>query len=142
MDDQELYKKLNNDFLKVFPNEQLNNYVSINNVNRNAIIIYFNNNHYYIKHFGIRQSENSILSFTNYNDFLWNVLNEIIISKSINYATLNKKKGQDFRRQLFKEQVELMAKYSEEFKTKKINEIEKILENNPYNDDYNVFNQK
>jgi len=61
-------------------------------------------------------------------------LDEIVISKSITYATMNKIKGQDFRRQLFKKQIELMANYSEEFKTKKINEIKEILTNNPYKD--------
>ena len=134
MDNDELYKNLNKDFHKVFPNEQLNNYVSINNMNNNTIIVYFKDNQYFVKHFGIRQSENSILSFDNYNEFLWNILNNIIISKSISYATMNRIKGQDFRRQLFKKQIELMANYSEEFKTKKINEIEEILANNPYND--------
>ncbi len=134
MDNEELYQTLEKDFLKVFPNEQLNSYVSISNMNNNTIMIYCKNNQYYIKRFGIRQSENSLLSFDNYNEFLWNVLDEIVISKSITYATMNKIKGQDFRRQLFKKQIELMANYSEEFKTKKINEIKEILTNNPYND--------
>lgn len=134
MDNEELYQTLEKDFLKIFPNEQLNSYVSISNMNNNTIMIYCKNNQYYIKRFGIRQSENSLLSFDNYNEFLWNVLDEIVISKSITYATMNKIKGQDFRRQLFKKQIELMANYSEEFKTKKINEIKEILTNNPYND--------
>ena len=67
-------------------------------------------------------------------DVLWNVLEVVLFDIAIDYAIKNQNKGEDFRRKLFAKEIELFSKFGENFKKRKIEEINKILEVNPYID--------
>lgn len=65
---------------------------------------------------------------------LWDVLEIVLFDVAMDYALKNREEGKDFRRPLFKKEIELYAKFGTKFKNKKIAEINKILMENPYND--------
>ncbi|MBC8536433.1 Imm63 family immunity protein [Feifania hominis] len=67
-------------------------------------------------------------------DVLWYVLDEILFDIALDFAEKNMIKGEDFRRQLFKKEIELYSKFGDFFKKRKIAEIEKILKSDPYRD--------
>ena len=72
-----------------------------------------------------------------YNEFgevLWDVLEIVLFDMAMDYAMKNREQGKDFRRPLFKREIELYARFGTDFKSRKVNEINKILEENPYND--------
>lgn len=53
---------------------------------------------------------------------------------AMEYAMNNRVEGKDFRRALFKKEIDIYSLFGEEFERKKRFEIEEILKNNPYND--------
>lgn len=53
---------------------------------------------------------------------------------AMEYAIKNKEEGKDFRRALFKKEIEIYSLFGEKFEKKKRLEIEEILKKNPYND--------
>lgn len=134
MKETKLLEKINNDFIKVFPNEKITSYISVSENVNNSTIVYYDKNKYFIKHLGIRESENELKEYNNYSDFIWSLLDEIIVAKSINYTSLHKVVGKDFRRVMFAKQIELMYLYSEDFGKRKEQEVNKILESYPYSD--------
>jgi len=67
-------------------------------------------------------------------ELLWIVLNTVLFEKAIEYASANRQEGKDFRRALFNKEIELFSLFGDEFKKRKIDEIESILSNNPYSD--------
>ena len=73
-------------------------------------------------------------------DILWDVLEVVSFPISTKYATENFDKRFDYRRKLFENQIDLYSRFGENFKNKKIKEIKKILEKNPYldNEEYDV----
>jgi len=71
---------------------------------------------------------------TNPRDVLWEILNGISSSIAIEYAKNNRVQGQDFRRTLFRKEIEIMAEFGEDFKERKKRIINNILERFPYND--------
>ena len=52
----------------------------------------------------------------------------------MDYAKKNWKEGEDFRRELFRKEIEIYSLFGDEYERKKRNEIEKILKRNPYSD--------
>ena len=54
---------------------------------------------------------------------------------AMDYAEKNRKEGEDFRRELFRKEIEIYSLFGDEYERKKRNEIEKILKRNPYSDD-------
>lgn len=69
------------------------------------------------------------------SDVLWKVLNIVLDDISIDYAMKNREEGKDFRRPLFKKEIELFSKFGDEFEKRKINEINEILAENPFYDE-------
>lgn len=67
-------------------------------------------------------------------EVLWNVLNVVLFDTAMKYAILNKRAGEDFRRQLFEKEIELFSLFGESFKETKVKEIQNILLKNPYTD--------
>lgn len=65
---------------------------------------------------------------------LWDVLEIVLFDVAMDYALKNREKGKDFRRPLFKKEIELYAKFGKKFKNKKNDEINKILMEKQYND--------
>lgn len=67
-------------------------------------------------------------------EVLWCVLDMISFDVAMKYAMKNREDGKDFRRTLFKKQVEIYSLFGEKIEKKKRFEIEEILKKNPYND--------
>lgn len=65
---------------------------------------------------------------------LWNVLDVILFDIAMEYAIRNQVQGQDFRRILFTKEIELYSQFGDNYKTRKIKEINEILQKNPYYD--------
>lgn len=62
------------------------------------------------------------------------MLEIVLFDMAMDYALKNSEQGKDFRRHLFNKEVELFAKFGAEFRKKKVNEINNILKETPYND--------
>jgi len=65
-------------------------------------------------------------------EVLWYALNILSTNITMKYAMNNQEKGKDFRRPLFEK--EIFALFGEDFLKRKDEEINEILEKNPYND--------
>ena len=119
-ENKELLKKLNTDFKRVFPNESILDYIAIPEERSlsNLTVVYYRDGYYFIKYIGIREAEKSIKYYKNYSDFLYNILDEIITNKAIDFAAKNRKPNEDFRRSLFTKEIELMALISDELREK------------------------
>ena len=65
---------------------------------------------------------------------LWYVLEVVLFNVAMDYAIKNQKNGKDFRRILFAKEIELYSEFGEDFRVRKAEEINKILEINPYVD--------
>ena len=68
-------------------------------------------------------------------DVLLYVIDIISFDIAMDYAEKNRKEGEDFRRELFRKEIEIYSLFGNEYERKKRNEIEKILKRNPYSDD-------
>lgn len=62
------------------------------------------------------------------------VLEECIFNIALQYATQNRKSGEDFRRNLFKKELDIWKNIDEDGYNMKISEIKHILKENPYDD--------
>lgn len=67
-------------------------------------------------------------------EVFWNVLEILLFDVAMDYAIRNRIKGKDFRRGLFRKEIELYSKFGEDLKKRKIEEINEILKENPYCD--------
>lgn len=67
-------------------------------------------------------------------EVLWNALGIFSANMVMDYAIQNRKKGKDFRRALFAKEKEIFSLFGKEFQKRKDEEIEEILNRNPYND--------
>ncbi len=67
-------------------------------------------------------------------EVLWAVMDIISFDIAMEHAIKNKEGGRDFRRELFKKEIEIFALFGIKFEKKKRQEIEEILKKNPYND--------
>lgn len=65
---------------------------------------------------------------------LWNVVEIFSFDIAMEYAMNNREKGKDFRRALFKKELEIYSLFGEQFEKRKKNELDEILKRNPYND--------
>lgn len=67
-------------------------------------------------------------------EVLWCIVEIISFDIAMEYAIKNKEEGRDFRRALFKKEIEIYSLFGEKFEKKERLEIEEILRKNPYND--------
>ena len=67
-------------------------------------------------------------------EVLWHALIIISIRITSQYAKHNREPRKDFRRALFKKEIEIFALFGEDFKKRKTEEIEEILKYYPYVD--------
>jgi len=65
-------------------------------------------------------------------EVLWCVLDELVFEVAMRYAIENREKGVDFRKALFDKEIELFSRFGNDFKHRKVSEINEILRNNPY----------
>lgn len=95
--------------------------------------IFNKNNNYHILFTEKGKIRNDIVT-NDEREVLWNALEIFSTNIIMEFAIKNREKGKDFRRALFAREKEIFALYGEDFFKRKNEEIEKILEKNPYND--------
>lgn len=95
--------------------------------------IFSRNNEYHILFAEKGKIRSDIVTYEK-REVLWNAVEIISNNIIMQYAICNREKGKDFRRALFKKEVEIFSLFGEDFRKRKIDEIEEILKKNPYND--------
>ena len=65
-------------------------------------------------------------------EVLWLILDELIFEEAMKYTMGNRRDGENFRKVLFDKEIELFSKFGNDFKYRRISEINEILRNNPY----------
>ena len=132
---EELKKRLQNDFHKVFPDELIDEYAGFRkNDIFNAITIYIDKDNYFLEYKGFRESENAVIKTNDYNVLLWEFKYPLIDEHASKYAMQHCVPPKNYRRLLFQKEIELMYLLSEDFGKKKEKEISQILEKYPYTD--------
>lgn len=130
----ELEKYLKDIIFKKLPNinwEKINFKEGCNNSPEGIYVFSKENNYHFLFAEKGKIREDKI--FENREELLWHVLDMFVFDLAIEYAMLYRGNG-DFRRTLFKKEIELCSLFGEEFKKRKIKEIEDILKENPYVD--------
>jgi hypothetical protein len=89
-----------------------------------------------------RGKENLHLEFKKTNDILFQVFEFITSEIARNWELENRVDNEDFRRQFFAKQVELMYNVSSEFGDRMNNEINELLLRSPYDDASSYFYSK
>ena len=95
--------------------------------------IFSRNNEYHILFAEKGKIRSDIVTYEK-REVLWNAVEIISNNIIMQYAICNREKGKDFRRALFKKEVEIFSLFGEDFRKRKIDEIEEILKKNPYTD--------
>lgn len=104
--------------------------------NKNSIegtYIFSQNNEYHILYTEKGKVKEDTVTFEK-EEVLWCIVEIISFDIAMEYAICNKEEGRDFRRALFKKEIEIYSLFGEKFEKKKRLEIEEILKKNPYND--------
>lgn len=132
---KELEKNIKQKIYDKIPNINLQsiNFIEGNDESPEGIYVFTENDEYifiYTEKGKIR--ERKVLN--NENDLMWSILNSVLFKVSMEYAIANRRTGEDFRKALFIKEIELFSLFGDEFKKRKIDEIESILLKNPYND--------
>lgn len=95
--------------------------------------IFTKNNVYHIL-FTEKGKIRSDIKTTDEREVLWNALEIFSTDIAMEYAIQNREKNRDFRRAFFRKEKEIFALYGEDFLQRKKQEIEEILERNPFYD--------
>ncbi len=95
--------------------------------------IFNRNNEYHILFAEKGKVRSDVVTYEK-REVLWNAVEIVCNNIIMQYAICNREKGKDFRRALFKKEVEIFSLFGEDFRKRKIGEIEEILKKNPYND--------
>ncbi len=70
------------------------------------------------------------------DDILYTSINAIIFQLALDYEKTHRQSGKDCRRILFAKLIELYSKFGKEFGERKAAEIEEILREHPYQDEF------
>lgn len=70
----------------------------------------------------------------NMEDVLYKIYSGVTFNKATQYAMVNKKKNEDWRRLLFSKQLEILRCINEQYYNRRFDEIQNILISNPYRD--------
>lgn len=131
----ELEKYMKKEVLEVLGNVNWEN-INFKEGNKNSIegtYIFNKNNEYHVLY--TERGEIKEDRVTNKEEaVLWCIVEIISFNIAMKYAIKNKVEGKDFRRALFKKEIEIYSLFGEKFEKKKRFEIEEILKKNPYND--------
>lgn len=104
--------------------------------NKNSIegtYVFNKNNEYHILYTEKGKVKEDRVTFEK-EEVLWCIVEIISFDIAMEYAIKNKEEGRDFRRALFKKEIEIYSLFGEKFEKTKRLEIEEILKRNPYND--------
>lgn len=135
LETKELEKEIKGRIANVMPNlelKQIKFCVGTDSSPEGAYIYMENDKYYYVftEKGKIREKKELVTE----EDVLWYVLEVVLFNVAMDYAIKNRKKGEDFRRILFKKEIELYSRFGENFKMRKVEAINRILECNPYID--------
>lgn len=135
LETKELEKEIKDRIANVMPNlelKQIKFCVGTDSSPEGTYIYMENDKYYYVftEKGKIREKKELVTE----EDVLWYVLEVVLFNVAMDYAIKNRKKGEDFRRILFKKEIELYSRFGEIFKMRKVEAINKILECNPYID--------
>jgi len=89
------------------------------------------NYHYVIVERGIEWERSTT---QNLNELLYWIFNDVTFQMACDYEVKNRVNNQDFRRELFRKQLEFMKNINSDFSKKLEEEIREILKNHPFND--------
>lgn len=135
LETKELEKEIKGRIANVMPNlelKQIKFCVGTDSSPEGTYIYMENDKYYYVftEKGKIREKKELVTE----EDVLWYVLEVVLFNVAMDYAIKNRKKGEDFRRILFKKEIELYSRFGENFKMRKVEAINRILECNPYID--------
>ena len=135
LETKELEKEIKGRIANVMPNLELKQikFCIGTDSSPEGMYIYMENDKYYYvftEKGKIREKKELVTE----DDVLWYVLEVVLFNVAMDYAIKNRKKGEDFRRILFKKEIELYSRFGENFKMRKVEAINRILECNPYID--------
>ena len=135
LETKELEKEIKGRIANVMPNlelKQIKFCVGTDSSPEGTYIYMENDKYYYVftEKGKIREKKELVTE----DDVLWYVLEVVLFNVAMDYAIKNRKKGEDFRRILFKKEIELYSRFGENFKMRKVEAINRILECNPYID--------
>ncbi len=89
------------------------------------------NYHYVVVERGIEWERSTT---QNLNELLYWIFNDVTFQMACDYEVKNRVNNQDFRRELFRKQLEFMKNINSDFSKKLEEEIREILKNHPFND--------
>ena len=135
LETKELEKEIKGRIANVMPNLELKQVkfcVGTDSSPEGTYIYMENDKYYYVftEKGKIREKKELVTE----EEVLWYVLELVLFNVAMDYAIKNRKKGEDFRRILFKKEIELYSRFGENFKVRKVEAINRILESNPYID--------
>ena len=135
LETKELEKEIKGRIANVMPNLELKQikFCIGTDSSPEGMYIYMENDKYYYvftEKGKIREKKELVTE----EEVLWYVLELVLFNVAMDYAIKNRKKGEDFRRILFKKEIELYSRFGENFKVRKVEAINRILESNPYID--------
>lgn len=96
--------------------------------------IYEKNGIYHYIGVGDRGGIDNEIKTSNINDILYKIYSTITFNEAVKFAMTNREKDKDWRRILFKKQLELLRCIGEIYYEKRNKEIETILSTSPYKD--------
>lgn len=96
--------------------------------------VYVDGDYFYLTSIGDRGEIEERVKSPKVEDVLYEIYWGITARVSIEYARVNKKEGQDWRRIMFPKRLELLKLIGEQYYLKGKKEIENTLAENPYND--------
>lgn len=135
LETKELEREIKARITNVMPNLELNQirFCVGNDNSPEGTYIYMKNNKYYYV-FTEKGKIREKKELETEGDVLWYVLEVVLFNVAMDYAIKNQESGKDFRRILFAKEIELYSEFGEDFRVRKAEEINKILEINPYVD--------
>lgn len=89
---------------------------------------------YYYVGVGDRGGVDDEIETSNIEDILYKIYSTITFNEAVKFAMINREKDKDWRRILFKKQLELLRCIGEIYYKKRKEEIETILLTSPYKD--------
>lgn len=97
--------------------------------------VYEENEKYYYIGVGDRGGVEDRVESENAEEVLYKIYSGITFSEATQYAMHNLEKGKDWRRNLFSTQLDMLKRIGDIFYLKRMNEIQTILRESPYNDE-------
>lgn len=99
-----------------------------------GIYVYEKNGVYYYVGVGDRGGVDDEIKTLNIDDILYKIYSTITFNEAVKFAMMNREKDKDWRRVLFKRQLELLKSLGDMYYNRRSEEIETILLTSPYKD--------